>query len=266
MIHDLTLIYYVNARKENPLKDFYKNRLKPKAFKLLMSANCRLATKLTIPTEFVREQLIDYFKVDPSKVVVTPEAVDQYADKPEPIKNLVGKQFLLFIGNPYPYKNLQRLIDAFALLNRPGLHLVLAGKPNFFTGELERYVSVHGIKNVFFPGYVTNAEQAWLYQNAEIYTFPSLSEGFSLTGLEAMYSDLPVASSNASCLPEVCGDAAAYFDPYNPADMAKVIGELLDDPKLRQELIKKGRQRVKQFSWRRMSEQTLAIYKDILGQ
>ncbi|HSX30380.1 MAG TPA: glycosyltransferase, partial [Candidatus Saccharimonadales bacterium] len=86
-----------------------------------------------------------------------------------------------------------------------------------------------------------------------------------LPGLEAMMHGAPVASSNATCLPEVHGDAAHYFDPLDVTDMATKIGEVIDNPKLRAELIKRGRAQAAKYSWQRMAKQTLAVYKKALG-
>jgi glycosyltransferase involved in cell wall biosynthesis len=117
---------------------------------------------------------------------------------------------------------------------------------------------------VIFTGFVSEGELKWLYQNCVAYVFPSLSEGFGLPALEAIVSGAPVASSNATCLPEVYGDAAHYFDPLNVEDMAAKVGDIIDDPKLRAELIAKGKKQAAKYSWRRMAEQTLAVYNRAL--
>ena len=96
------------------------------------------------------------------------------------------------------------------------------------------------------------------------YVFPSLSEGFGLPGLEAMHRGVPVISSDASCLPEIYADAAAYFDPRDVGDMARVIGGVIDSAAERSRLKDAGTRRVAGFSWRRMAEQTLAVYEAAL--
>jgi len=95
--------------------------------------------------------------------------------------------------------------------------------------------------------------------------FPSLSEGFGLPGLEAMQCGAPVVSSNATCLPEIYGDAAHYFDPRDVLAMAAAINEVLTDTKLRQKLVQAGHDQVRKYSWQRAAEQTLAVYKEALG-
>jgi glycosyltransferase involved in cell wall biosynthesis len=113
---------------------------------------------------------------------------------------------------------------------------------------------------------VSEGELRWLYEHCAAYVFPSLSEGFGLPGLEAMVHGAPVVSSNATCLPEVYGDAAHYFDPLNVDDIARKITEVLDNQALRNNLIARGHAQAATYSWRRMAEQTLAVYEACLAK
>ena len=143
--------------------------------------------------------------------------------------------------------------------------LVIVGKKDSFHKELEREVADAKLKKrIIFTDFVSDQELAGLYNKASLYVFPSLSEGFGLPALEAMSHGVPVASSNATCLPEVLGDAAVYFDPHNPAKMAKVIADVLSDAKLREGLIKKGILQVKKYSWQKTAKQTLTVYQKAL--
>jgi glycosyltransferase involved in cell wall biosynthesis len=172
----------------------------------------------------------------------------------------------MYVGTPFPHKNLENLIKAFAVLraNQPELELVLVGKKEFYYTQLEnQYGKAPGLR---FTGFVSDEELRWYYENARAYIFPSFSEGFGLPGLEAMVHGCPVVSSNATCLPEVYGDAAHYFNPEDVDDMAHKIDEVLTNKKLRDTLIKKGYAQVKKYSWQKMAEQTLAVYKKALGQ
>ncbi|MBU2036827.1 glycosyltransferase family 4 protein, partial [Patescibacteria group bacterium] len=111
-----------------------------------------------------------------------------------------------------------------------------------------------------FTGFVPDEELGVLYQNASAYVFPSLCEGFGLPPLEAMARGAPVVSSNATCLPEILGQAAHYFDAASPADMAAKISEVLTGETLRQQLIAQGFEQIKKYSWQRMAEETQKIY------
>jgi len=179
----------------------------------------------------------------------------------------VKKPYLLYVGNAFPHKNLKRLIRAFkvVLSSKPSLKLALVGKIDDFYKSLQDLCQELKIeKNVIFVGRISDEDLKWLYQNALIYVFPSFLEGFGLPGLEAMENGLPVVSSDSSCLPEIYGDAALYFNPQNTEEMVKAILELSNNKELRDRLIKGGYKRIKKFSWRKCAQETLEIYKSIL--
>jgi len=117
---------------------------------------------------------------------------------------------------------------------------------------------------VHFLGQVSDTELKKLLKNAIAFVFPSLIEGFGLPGLEAMSVGCPVIAARASCLPEIYGAAAIYFDPYNPSELANKINTLLNDSNLRREYIKRGIEQTKKYSWRKMAVQTWKIYQKIL--
>ena len=146
----------------------------------------------------------------------------------------------------------------------PDLKLVLAGKKDALYEKHEAEANKQGITDITFAGFVSEGQLRWLYQNCAAYVFPSLSEGFGLPPLEAMIHGAPVTASNATCIPEVCGDAAHYFDPTNVEDIARAISDIIDDPTLRQTLITKGHAQAALYSWGRMATQTLDIYNRAL--
>ncbi len=260
-VHDLTLVDFVNKRKQGLLKDLYKNYVKPPIFRFLIWYIIRTSVYLITPTQFVKQQLIDRFGAPEARVSVTYEAGELTSTSSSPYAAAKGKRYLLYVGNAYPYKNLRALVDAFALLTQTDYELILVGKRDFFYEELENYVGQQGIKGVTFTGYVPDEELAWLYQHATLYIFPSLSEGFGLPGLEAMAYGLAVLASNATTLPEVYGPGAEYFDPRDSRDIAHKIDELLGDPKRREQLRRAGEERLKQFSWEKMARETLEVYR-----
>lgn len=262
-VHDLTLVNFVNARRENPLADTYKQRIKPAVFKQVLRSGLNRAEHIITPTEFVRQQIIDQYGVLPQKISRTYEAGEIVDARPVEMPQFKDKKFLLYVGNAYPYKNLEKLVEAHAELRtkHPDLELVLAGKHDYFYEQLVAKVSQERLDGVHLPGFVSDGELAWLYQNAALYVFPSLSEGFGLPGLEAMSYGLAVAASSATCLPEVYGDAAVYFNPDSSSDIAHSIDKLLGDTKRLKALGAAGKAHVAGFSWKRMAEETLAIYE-----
>lgn len=260
-MHDLT-----TARFNNPDKNPLIFILKQQVYKWVNKKAARKSAAILTPTQYVKDDVVDFTGVKPERITVTYEAADFITEPSQPVEGLEGKQFVMYVGRPMPHKNLGRLIDAFALLrkSRPELHLVLAGKKDANYERHAGHVYERNIPNVVFTDFVTDAQLRWLYEQCSAYVFPSLSEGFGLPGLEAMVHGAAVVSSNATCLPEVYGNAAYYFDPLSVTDMASKIGEVVDDPLLREDLIDKGRRQAAGYSWDRMAQQTLAVYEQAL--
>lgn len=260
-MQDLTTV-----RFRNPSKNFFVFTLKREVYKWVNKRVAKKSGAIITPTEFVKDDVAQFTGVSPDKITTTYEAADSITDQPQAVAGLENTQFLMYVGRPLPHKNLPRLIAAFGELKktRPELKLVLAGKKDVLYGRIEKQADAAGVKDIVFTDFVSEGQLRWLYENCAAYIFPSLSEGFGLPGLEAMMHGAPVVSSNATCLPEVYSDAAHYFDPLDVKDMAAKIGEVLNSAELRQELIAKGKEQVKKYSWRRMAEQTLAVYKKVL--
>lgn len=266
-VHDLTLVTHINRRRESFLKDLFKNEAKPRLFRLLMRVSLPLAQHIITPTNYVRSEVLRRYGIEPARISYTLEAAEKLAAESSEPPHAAQKPFILYVGNAYPYKNLERLVEAIHEVNRTHpITLVLAGKPDYFYEQLKTYVTKAYIGNVRFAGFVSDAELAWLYEHAKLYVFPSLSEGFGLSPLEAMTYGLPVAAARASCLPEVLQDAAVYFDPLDKRSMAKVVSETLADTEKLAELKKAGLRHVRSFSWARMAEQTHTIYSSVLKQ
>jgi glycosyltransferase involved in cell wall biosynthesis len=261
-IHDL-----ITVRFTNPAKQALVFKFKQQIYKWVVKKVARTSNKIITPTNFVKEDLATFAGINPDKIIVTYESADAISDAPEPMQQLEDKPFIMYLGRPTPHKNLERLIQAFMQLKgqHPDLQLVLAGKLDANYRAIQQKVEREQIANIIFTGFVTEGQLRWLYEHCRAYIFPSLSEGFGLPGLEAMVHGAPVVSSNASCLPEVYGDAAHYFDPLDSQVMADAINEVLTDKQLRQQLITRGRAQAAKYSWERMAKQTLDIYRSIIG-
>lgn len=260
-MHDLTTIRFTN-----PAKNLVVFKFKQQVYKWVVKRVARKSTAIVTPTEFVKQDIVQYTGINPNKVTVTYEAADPIADNPQPVASVQGKRFIMYIGRPTPHKNLERLIKAFQELKgqHPDLHLVLAGKLDDNYRAIQQKTQNEQIANIIFTDYVSEGQLRWLFENCAAYAFPSLSEGFGLPALEAMVHGAPVASSNATCLPELYGDAAHYFDPLNIQSMADAINEVLSDKQLRERLITAGRIQAAKYSWQKMTDQTLAIYNQLL--
>jgi glycosyltransferase involved in cell wall biosynthesis len=159
------------------------------------------------------------------------------------------------------HKNLGRLIKAFASLEDPELSLVIVGHQGLEGEALRREAAG---RRVVFTGWLGDAELEGLYRLADVFAYPSLMEGFGIPLLEAMRRGVPVACSNLTSLPEVAGDAAELFDPYDEAAIAGAIRLLLDDEARRAELIELGTARAREFTWEKSARELLAVYERVL--
>lgn len=262
-MHDLTTV-----RFRNPSKNPIVFAIKLQVYKWVNKRVAQKSAAILTPTEYVKHDVASYTGVAADKITVTYEAADHIAEAAVPVPDIGSAPFIMYVGRPLPHKNLPRLIEAFKQLKQthPDLKLVLSGKKDVLYDRIEKVATKQGIQDIIFTGFVGDAQLRWLYENCAAYVFPSLSEGFGLPGLEAMMHGAPVVSSNATCLPEVYADAAHYFDPVNIDDIAQRIAEVLDSPQLRQELIAKGTEQAKKYSWQRMAVQTLTLYKQILAK
>jgi glycosyltransferase involved in cell wall biosynthesis len=264
--HDLTMFQFVR-RGTTPLPVYH---LKMGLYRFMVWWSHKKSARIIVPTNTTAKEVAAFQPSTKKKLAVTYEAS-------EPTMAVHGEQpagvdgdFLMYVGTAFPHKNLRTMIEAFQLLwkDRPNLKLVITGKrEEKHHAELIAWVqTLPCAKNVIFPGYVSDAELQWLYSHCRAYVFTSLSEGWGLPTLEAMAHGAPAVISNASVMPEVNGDAAHYFNPRDPQDVAAKVAEVLDDPVLRKRLIAAGYEHIKKFSWAKMAQETLAIYKELLGK
>jgi glycosyltransferase involved in cell wall biosynthesis len=262
-IHDLT-----TAKFRNPAKNWLVFTFKQLVYKWVIKIAARKSLSVITPSEYVKDDVAKFAHINSRKVMVTYEAADQITEVAELVEGVNDDtQFIMYVGRPQPHKNLDRLIDAFIMLKvkHPNLKLVLAGKKDVLYKRLSRSTRGAGFDDVIFTGFVSEGQLRRLYEHCAAYVFPSLSEGFGLPGLEAMAHGAPVVSSNATCLPEIYGDAAEYFDPLEPFSIASAIARVLDNPKLADSLRQKGHKQAAKYSWTKMAEETLGIYDSHLS-
>ncbi len=279
-IHDLILTKFPTTRATtlDPVTYFLKNL----AYRLAIKRAVKKAKKVIAVSVFTKHDIITQFKINPTKVEMIYEGVaglqpssdSRFTSKLKPGEVLSGycilEPYLLYVGNAYPHKNLESLIEVFAKLRKqyPDLKLVLVGRDDYFYLRLKEFVKkvmpAKYLDSVVFPGYVPDKDLQTLFARAALYIFPSKYEGFGLPPLEAMSRGCPVISSNATCLPEIMGEAALYFEPSDEKSMSEAIVKLLTDSALRSKLVQKGYEQVKKYKWEDASLQTLGVYQDIL--
>ncbi|HME44406.1 MAG TPA: glycosyltransferase family 1 protein [Syntrophorhabdales bacterium] len=178
--------------------------------------------------------------------------------------------FAFYPAQTWPHKNHKRLLDAFALLRQEkgfDLKLVCTGSKNFFWPEIKRHLEELKLGGqVSFPGFVTSVELKALYRLASFMIFPSLFEGGGFPILEAFREGVPVATSTVTSVPEYAGDAVFFFDPNSVESIAKALERMYADPSLREDLAKRGSDRIKLFSWDRTARSYRAIYRKVAGE
>jgi len=221
----------------------------------------RKETNLIIAvSESTKRDLVEILKISPKKIRVIYEATDPLFQKrlsPGRVNTVkkkyqLKKNYLLAVGTREPRKNLKKVIEAFELLGRKDLDLVIAGK--FGWGEDIK------MANGKILGYVPKEDLPGLYTAAEVFVYPSLYEGFGLPVLEAMACGVPVVTSNTSSLPEVAGKAGVLVNPQESEAIAGGIEKALDQAS---ELREKGFKQAQKFSWKKTAEQTLAVYREV---
>ena len=259
---------------------YLPNRMSWRYARYMMGSAIRHSAVVFTVSEASRADILRFYPwADPDKVVVVPNAIDTelLEDPGEEETARVRERyqlhgrFVLFAGNVKPHKNLERLIQAFALVREQGGHddlqLLLIGDDVSRYGGLRRAVEATGLRQeVRFFGFVPHRTLAALYRMASVFAFPSLYEGFGLPPLEAMSCGAPVVTSRMSSLPEVVGDAALLVDPYSVEDIANGICQVLDDDRLRRQLIEKGLVRARAFSWDRSVRAIHSGYMKALGR
>lgn len=270
-IHDLTISYYPGKKN--------KSFLKKLAYHLTIRSAVSHAKKIITISENSKKDLIKLMKTPEEKIEVIYQGVgeefkviDDQARLNKTIKKYnLGDDFLLYTGVWRYHKNLPNLIKAFHVMrtefNLPNLKLAITGKEDPYYPEVKETIKELGeTNNIILTGLISEDELLDLYNAATIYTFPSLYEGFGLPPLEAMACKTPVAASEVSSIPEVCGKGnAVFFDPENADDMAQKIYALYENKDLQNQLIENGLKRVKQFTWQSMAENTFNLYKSCLN-
>lgn len=266
-VHDLILSDFPTERTSTLEPIVFK--LKLAAYRLSLTQAIRRAKHIMTVSRWSRERVTAMYPLATGKLSVTYEAADPLpppSGETEIRARGIQAPYLLYVGNAYPHKNLERLLLATkqAIANGEKFQLVIVGKDDFFSRRLKAFAAEHDCHQAIFYGYAPDAEYHQLLKQATAYFFPSLSEGFGLPGLEAMTVGTPVFAARASCLPEIYGPAAHYFDPQSNEDIIRAVTVALHDPDERQRLITAGAERVRGYSWERMAQQTLSVYDTAL--
>lgn len=268
-VHDLTLITH-NVARGSLLKRL-RYKVKSWIAKWQLKEVLKRSDAIITDTNYGRQRLVSRGLAEAAKISPVYLGASYHLKQPRAPKENppISGEYLFYVGNYFPYKNIPVLIQAMPeiIKKRPNIKLVLAGKMGEFQDQITRAIQDGGVSDaIVIKGFVSDEELANLYRHAALFVFPSLSEGFGLPGLEAMSFGVPVVASNYTCLPEVLGEGATYFNPDSPSNIADVITEILNDPARRANLKSRGSLQVKKYSWEAMAEKTLQIYRKVLSQ
>jgi glycosyltransferase involved in cell wall biosynthesis len=246
--------------------------------RIFVPLSIKKAKRIIAVSQNTKMDLINHLHIDPKKISVIYEAVDEQFKKNHTVIELekfkrdkgLPANYFLYAGTMKPYKNIQLIISALKILKQKGelkYKLLIAGrKDRFFPTVYKEVKDRNLVDDVDFLDYVSDDELPLIIKCADIFIFPSLYEGFGLPALEAMSLGVPTIVSNTSSLPEVVGDGAMIVDPRNPQDLAQAIQSLFKDENLRKNLSQKGIERSQAFSWRKTAEKTIEVYKSVLEE
>ena len=237
----------------------------------------RCADAIISVSQFTKDEIVECCKISEDKIVVIHEAInrelfseDALEDNilPSEYEYLNYSRFIFTLGHVEPRKNYIRLLRAFemvkALPKHHDLKLVIAGRLNWKSKEVQK--ALKQSKDVIFLNFIPRKLLLWLYKKTALFVFPSYYEGFGFPPLEAASLGTVSAVSKISSIPEVCGESAFYFDPYNIQNISDVISSCLEKPELIEEKRKKLSSQLDQFSWAKNAEKTLIVYKSLFPQ
>lgn len=251
----------------------FSNPIWLQLFKRIAVPSARKSAFIITPTLYARERVHHFTKIPLERIIAiyqgpkTLEMIDTEIPHWLPTKKNIP--YLLHVGVLEKRKNLPNLIRAFNKLKEAGFphQLVLIGKGNgkIYSDDsmnIQMTINHLGLQDeIIMPGYIQDQLLSVLYQNASLYVFPSINEGFGIPILEAFQFKLPVIVANNTCLPEVGSDAVITFDPFDPEDIFQKIALVLKDQTLQETMKQKGVERLKQFSWNKTASSLLAVFE-----
>jgi glycosyltransferase involved in cell wall biosynthesis len=261
-LHDMTTHKTTSEGTNLPLIFFLAKKA---VYKLLFKVAVKRSVKVIVPTQSVKEEICNYYKIDREKAVVIYQGLDRSflgktrkEDKILKKHRLKKSKYLVHVGNIFPHKNIKRLIDALDVLRNEkiSIKLVLVTKKNNFFLRTRDYIREKDLgKQIVVFGFLTDQQLKSLYYYSLGYIYPSYSEGFGLQGLEALASGAKLLASDIPVFREVYGNCAFYFDPMNPYSIATAIKEAVNMPP------KEGvYDLLKKYSWTKTAINTIEVY------
>jgi len=241
-------------------------KVKQLHFKLMTGLSIKRARKVIAVSNTTANDILKHWKYAERKLVVIYEGVSSNY-YPRPIDEIdqvrtkynLPERYIFYIGNAKPHKNLARLIQAYSRLPQD-----LQGEYPLVIAGIRKNEPPFTIQNIILPGYIDDQDLPALYSGATLFVFPSYAEGFGLPPLEAGACGTPSAIARATSLPEVMGENAFYFDPFNINEMRDVLLYALNNPSTTSEIAKKAQIHAKRRTWNNVAEETISVYRSVL--
>lgn len=236
--------------------------------KLLIGKALHKADKVITVSRFSKKEILGSYKIDEKKIIIISQAIEKLSKGDTSNKNIVvSKNYIMFVGRIESRKNIKNLLLAFCNLKKqislPDLKLVIVGEDGGYFKQMKALINkLNMVKDVITPGFLPDNDVAALYKNAQCFVFPSLSEGFGFPPLEAMANGVPVICSDLPAIKENTENAVLYIDPYNVEMICEKMKVLLEDRKLRNDLVQKGLKQAAKFSWEKTAIKTLKVYEN----
>ena len=247
-----------------------------KIYLKFVSKRIRRANWIITPSQFTAERVREIFDFSPDRITIIHQGVNFHhftRRSPDAVRAVLAKygihpgNYLFYVGNIKPHKNIENLVKAYELARAKGVHinLVLAGKVSGLRAkvDIEKILSVEGVKYI---GEIPYSELPYFYSGARALIFVSLYEGFGLPPLEAMACGCPVLCSNTTSIPEVVGDSAILVNPEDIDEIAEKIKIISLDLRVRKKLVAKNRSRIKFFKWEKTAERTIEVYNKLMEE
>ncbi len=260
-IHDLLWHEYKGgeATTLSPLK----YNLKYCFYRLIVKQAVTKAQQIIVPAQTIKQTITKYYPKVVNKITVTTEGgrLIKTSTSKDKIKKL--KNTLLFVGSLYPHKNIKLVLKALKQL--PKFQLLIVGSRSIFTEQTKELAKNIAVDNqVKFLGYLTDTELTRKYQQVTALVQPSFSEGFGLTGIEAMLLNTPVLASSIPIFREIYQDSVYYFSPHSELSFINALNQLPSDPQ-QTEKLQQAKKLASSYSWKKMTQKTLAVYQTVLS-
>ncbi|MEP7236265.1 MAG: glycosyltransferase family 1 protein [Ferruginibacter sp.] len=267
-VHDITFKKYLDS-------SWWTFNMASRYLNLVIRRALMNAAAVIAVSNYTRQDLVRNYHVDittQQKIKVIYEGWEHLQNNEADAETEIlpaYNNYLFYVGTTRLHKNMKNLLAAFQIASTQlpeDIKLVISGNETYLDEADKNIIATINKKTerIIFTGFVSKVVLEHLFKNAKAFIFPSLSEGFGIPVLESFYFDKPLLCSNTTSLPEIAGDAALYFDPEKPEHIAEVILYFFNNPGKEKELVAKGAERLKIFSWKKAALETIALYKNVL--